>query len=85
LPYLFDVPEHIGSLKQVLEEAHLKDYEFIERLEYANGGVYRGCLLKQLRHGPGVQEWPNSRKIEGESEKDIPDKIKYEGEWKNDK
>ena len=35
------------------------------------GAVYKGYLLNEMRHGPGVQVWP--------------DNAKYEGEWRENK
>ena len=65
-----------------MEAAENVGYDYIERLEYANSGIYKGCLLNQMRHGPGVQTWSSTPIIiEG---KQIPRFIKYEGEWKKD-
>jgi len=45
--------------------------EFINELIFENGAVYRGYLYDSMRHGPGVQIWP--------------DNAKYEGEWRHNK
>ncbi len=66
----------------------------MKELASDNGEGYTGCLLNEMRHGSGVQVWPDNAKYEGEwrwdkangngtfqhANGDI-----YEGEWKDDK
>ena len=46
-------------------------YKFIEELTFENGTIYKGYLLNDMRHGTGVQVFP--------------DKAKYKGEWRENK
>lgn len=83
-PYLLDLQR----------SAHEQGFQFIEELAFENGAVYKGYLLNDMRHGPGVQVWPDNAKYEGEwrdnkangrgkfwhADGDI-----YEGEWEDDK
>lgn len=45
----------------------------VDRIELPDGSIYRGQVIKgtQIRHGRGIQEYP--------------DGARYEGEWKNNK
>ena len=52
-------------------QAPSKGLMFIEELAFENGSVYKGYMLNDKRHGPGVQRWA--------------DGAKYEGEWKENK
>ena len=45
--------------------------QFIEELIFENGAVYKGYLENGMRHGPGLQVWP--------------DGAKYEGDWRRNK
>ena len=44
---------------------------YMDQLFFDNGAVYKGYVKNNMRHGHGVQVWP--------------DGAKYEGEWKNNK
>ena len=65
-------------------------------LPFENGSVYTGYLkgTEGLRHGPGVQIWPDNAKYEGEWKDNMAhgkgkfwhaDGDIYCGEWKEDK
>lgn len=47
-------------------EAPRKGLMFVDDLAFENGAVYKGYLLNEMRHGPGVQTWPDGAKYEGE-------------------
>ena len=64
VPYMFDSNEQF--LKDMQEKAINDGLQYIEELEFANSSTYKGCILNRLRHGPGVQTWPNGMKYEGE-------------------
>lgn len=53
-------------LENLEHAAKSQGLEFIDELIFENGAVYRGYLLNGLRHGPGVQIWPDNAKYEGE-------------------
>lgn len=61
---------------------------------FANGSTYTGDWLGLVRHGSGVQVWPDGARYEGQWQHDMANGIGrfehcdgdvYEGEWKNDK
>lgn len=60
-PYLVDLQKNAPN----------QGLSFTDELVFENGAVYKGYLLNEMRHGPGVQVWP--------------DQAKYEGEWRNNK
>ena len=38
---------------------------FIQELVFENGAIYKGYLKDGMRHGPGIQHWPDNAKYEG--------------------
>ena len=91
-PHVFDTQD--PYLIELQQNAVSNGLQFIEELAFENGAVYKGYLLNDMRHGPGIQVWPDNAKYEGEwqynkangrgkfwhADGDI-----YEGEWKDDK
>ena len=58
----------LAELEKIAKNSNL---QFIEELIFENGAVYKGYLEAGMRHGPGVQIWP--------------DGAKYEGDWRRNK
>jgi hypothetical protein len=92
LPHLFDTEDQY--LLDLQKTAVQQGLQFIEELAFENGAVYKGYLQNEMRHGPGVQVWPDNAKYEGEWRENKAngrgkfwhaDGDIYEGEWEDDK
>lgn len=92
LPHLFDTDDQY--LLDLQKNAQQQGLSFVEELAFENGAVYKGYLLNEMRHGPGVQVWPDNAKYEGEWRENKAngrgkfwhaDGDIYEGEWEDDK
>ena len=92
LPHLFDTDDQY--LLDLQKNAQQQGLAFVEELAFENGAVYKGYLLNEMRHGPGVQVWPDNAKYEGEWRENKAngrgkfwhaDGDIYEGEWEDDK
>lgn len=92
MPHLFDTDDQY--LLDLQKNAHQQGLAFVEELAFENGAVYKGYLLNEMRHGPGVQVWPDNAKYEGEWRENKAngrgkfwhaDGDIYEGEWEDDK
>ena len=66
--FFFSDHPMLSELEKVAKSSNL---QFIEELIFENGAVYKGYLENGMRHGPGVQIWP--------------DGAKYEGDWRRNK
>ena len=92
LPQLFATDDQY--LIDLQKSASHQGLQFIEELAFENGAVYKGYLYNEMRHGPGVQVWPDNAKYEGEWRENKAngrgkfwhaDGDIYEGEWEDDK
>lgn len=92
MPHLFDTDDQY--LLDLQKSAQKEGYAFVEELAFENGAVYKGYLKDEMRHGPGVQVWPDNAKYEGEWRENKAngrgkfwhaDGDIYEGEWEDDK
>jgi hypothetical protein len=92
IPHLFDTDDQY--LLDLQKNAQIQGLAFVEELAFENGAVYKGYLHNEMRHGPGVQVWPDNAKYEGEWRENKAngrgkfwhaDGDIYEGEWEDDK
>lgn len=92
MPHLFDTDDQY--LLDLQKSAQKEGLAFVEELAFENGAVYKGYLKDEMRHGPGVQVWPDNAKYEGEWRENKAngrgkfwhaDGDIYEGEWEDDK
>ena len=92
IPQLCDTDDQ--QLIDLQNNAVAQGLQFVEELSFDNGAVYKGYLLNDMRHGPGVQVWPDNAKYEGEWRENKAngrgkfwhaDGDIYEGEWEDDK
>ena len=92
LPHLFDTDDQY--LIDLQRNAVAQGLQYVEELAFENGAVYKGYLSNEMRHGPGVQVWPDNAKYEGEWRENKAngrgkfwhaDGDIYEGEWEDDK
>jgi hypothetical protein len=52
IPQLFATDD--PYLLELQRNAHEQGLQFIDELAFENGAVYKGYLLDDMRHGPGV-------------------------------
>ena len=92
MPQLFDTED--TYLIELQKNAVAQGLQFVEELSFDNGAVYKGYLLSDQRHGPGVQVWLDNAKYEGEwrenkangrGKRTSADGDIYDGEWEDDK
>ena len=52
LPFLFETDDQY--LLDLMNKAPSMGLQFIDELAFENGAIYKGYLLNDMRHGPGV-------------------------------
>ena len=87
--YFRDDPD----LAKLEVEAIQNGFQYVDEVVLKDNVVYKGYMQDGLRHGPGIQKWPNGDRYEGGFENDktngqglyiSAEGFTSEGYWKND-